>query len=200
MPCAASPPSTFCQEKVATSIFAQSIGCANKCRRGIGEGQPAAVGGDPFAVRHAHARGRAVPGEDDVAVEIDGAQIRQPAVVGFEHARAGKLQLRDDVGDPALAEVLPRQHVDAARAEHAPQRHLEGAGVGARHDGERDSRTAAPAAHASCRWRASAVAFPPANGASGRAKPRAAHPVSSRGAWRTDRKRSWRSPGAAWVF
>ena len=28
MPCAASPPSTFCQEKVATSTFGQSIGCA----------------------------------------------------------------------------------------------------------------------------------------------------------------------------
>ena len=29
MPCAASPPSTFCQENVVTSHFAQSIGCAN---------------------------------------------------------------------------------------------------------------------------------------------------------------------------
>ena len=28
MPCAASPPSTFCQENVATSTFAQSIACA----------------------------------------------------------------------------------------------------------------------------------------------------------------------------
>jgi hypothetical protein len=29
MPCAASPPSTFCQEKVATSSFGQSKACAN---------------------------------------------------------------------------------------------------------------------------------------------------------------------------
>src|SRR3954464_5612399 len=29
MPCAASPPSTFCQEKVTTSSFGQSSGCAN---------------------------------------------------------------------------------------------------------------------------------------------------------------------------
>ena len=28
MPCAASPPSAFCQEKVTTSSFAQSSGCA----------------------------------------------------------------------------------------------------------------------------------------------------------------------------
>ena len=30
MPCAASPPSTFCQEKVTTSSLAQSSGCAKQ--------------------------------------------------------------------------------------------------------------------------------------------------------------------------
>ena len=30
MPCAASPPSAFCQEKVTTSSFAQSSGCAKQ--------------------------------------------------------------------------------------------------------------------------------------------------------------------------
>ena len=29
MPCAASPPSAFCQENVTTSSFAKSSGCAN---------------------------------------------------------------------------------------------------------------------------------------------------------------------------
>ncbi len=76
---------------------------------GVGKRQAAAVGRDPIAVRHAHARGGAVPGEDDVAVEVDGAKVGQAPVVRFKHARVGELQLADDVDDPALAEVLPGQ-------------------------------------------------------------------------------------------
>ena len=52
------------------------------------------------------------------------------------HARVLQLELLDDVGDPALAEALPGEHVDAARAEQRPQRHLDGAGVGGRHDAD----------------------------------------------------------------
>ncbi len=37
----------------------------------VADGQALAVGGDPVAVRHAHAGGGAVPGEDDVGGEID---------------------------------------------------------------------------------------------------------------------------------
>ena len=118
MPCAASPPSTFCQEKVATSIFAPVDLLRKQGGRGIGEGEPAAVGGNPVAVRHPHAGRRAVPGEDDVAVEIDCARDRAASVVGFETRVHRELQLADDVGHPALAEILPRQHVDAARAQH----------------------------------------------------------------------------------
>ncbi len=49
-------------------------------------------------------------------------------------ARVLQLQLLDDVVDPARAEALPRQGIDAALPEHGPERHLEGAGVRARHD------------------------------------------------------------------
>ena len=37
----------------------------------VADRQALAVGGDPVGVGHAHAGGRAVPGEDDVVVEID---------------------------------------------------------------------------------------------------------------------------------
>src|SRR5262249_41750510 len=37
---------------------------------------------------------------------------------------------------PLLAEALPGEHVDRTRAEERPHRHLDRAGVGARHDAE----------------------------------------------------------------
>ncbi len=52
------------------------------------------------------------------------------------HAHVVELQLLDHVGDPAGAEALPGDHVDAALAEQRPQRHLDGAGVGRRHDAD----------------------------------------------------------------
>src|SRR6516165_9555391 len=71
MPCAASPPSTFCQEKVATSSFGQS--------------KSGAIGGDPIRVWDARAGCRAVPGEDDVACRIDGGKIWQFAIGRAKH-------------------------------------------------------------------------------------------------------------------
>ena len=41
MPCAASPPNAFCQEKVTTSTFVQVDRLGKDRRGGIGEGQPA---------------------------------------------------------------------------------------------------------------------------------------------------------------
>jgi hypothetical protein len=98
--------------------------------------RPSPVGGDEIGVRHAHARGGAVPGEDHVAVEIDGRKIRQLAVSGGDLAHVVELQLLDHVGDPAFAEALPGHHVGAAGAEHRPHRHLDGAGVRRRHDAD----------------------------------------------------------------
>ena len=41
-----------------------------------------------------------------------------------------------DVLGPGIAEVLPTQHVDAARAQERPQRHLHGPGLGAGNDAD----------------------------------------------------------------
>ena len=114
MPCAPSPPSTFCQEKVTTSSLAKSRLCAKAAEVASQMVRPLRSAGMKSPFGHAHARGRAVPGEDHVAVEIDAAEIGQLAVVGLDRADVGELQLLDDVGDPALAEALPGEHVDAA--------------------------------------------------------------------------------------
>ena len=72
--------------------------------------EPFAVGGDPVAVGHAHARGGAVPGEDDVAVAVD---LRSDRAARRSRPRSTRtslsLQLLLHVGDPALAEALPGQ-------------------------------------------------------------------------------------------
>ena len=47
---------------------------------GVADGDPFPVGGDEVAVRHAHARGGAVPGEDQIGVGAHLAQVRQLAV------------------------------------------------------------------------------------------------------------------------
>ena len=64
------------------------------------------------------------------------ARFGQRAVGRGQHPAVVELQLLGRVGRPALAEALPDQHVDRARAEHRPHRHLEGAGVGGRHDAD----------------------------------------------------------------
>ena len=135
MPCAASPPSAFCQLKVPTSIFVPVDVWANAARRRVAERQAGAVGRDPVGVGHADAAGRAVPGEHDVARRIDAAQIRDLAVIGSADVGV-ELELLGDVGDPAGAEALPREHGHRPRPEQRPHRHFHRAGVGGGHDTE----------------------------------------------------------------
>ena len=75
MPCPPSPPSTFCHEKVATSILSQR--CRKRTPRWcVGEAEPVAAGRDPVGVRNAHARGGAVPGEQHVVDQRDRCRDR----------------------------------------------------------------------------------------------------------------------------
>ena len=113
MPCAASPPSAFCQEKVTTSSLAKSSVCAKAAEVASQIVRPSRSACDPVGVRHAHARGRAVPGEDDVGGRIDLGEIRAvrhraPSIDGH----VLELELLGDVGDPAFAEGFPGQHGD----------------------------------------------------------------------------------------
>jgi hypothetical protein len=58
----------------------------------------------------------AIPGEDDVPREVDSRKVGQRAVIGFKNPHILELQLFDNVRDPALAEALPGENIDAARA------------------------------------------------------------------------------------
>ena len=42
----------------------------------VADRQTGAIVGDPRAIGNTHTRGRAIPCEDDIAVEIDGREIR----------------------------------------------------------------------------------------------------------------------------
>ena len=63
-------------------------------------------------------------------------EIGQRAVVGLERAQVLEPQLVARVDQPALAEALPGEDVDAAGAEQVPHRELERAGVRAGDDAD----------------------------------------------------------------
>ena len=117
MPCAASPPSTFCQDQVTTSSLSQGSVHGEGGRGRVADHQ--ALRDRPRSSRrpatarprwcrsrrtrrHASGRPRSAP-----------AARRRAAVM---HARIGELELLDDVGRPALGKALMRQHVDRPRA------------------------------------------------------------------------------------
>ena len=81
--------------------------------------RPVAVVGDPVAVRHAHARGGAVPGEDDVARRIDRGEIGQLRRNRRAAPSASSFSCLTDVGHPAFAEALPGEQGRPAAARAA---------------------------------------------------------------------------------
>ena len=88
---------------------------------GVADREPGSICRDPVAVGHAHAGSRAVPGEDDVAAEIDLREIRERAVGRLEHAHVGELQLLHDVGRPALSPKLSQASTSTPRAPSSDQ-------------------------------------------------------------------------------
>ncbi len=196
MPCAASPPSTFCQDQVTTSSLSHgsAIAKAAEVASQITRPSRSAAIQSPSGMRtpevvpfQASTRSR--------AGSICG-EIGQPAVGRGQHARIGELELLHDVGCPALGEALEGQHVDAARAEQRPQRHLDRAGIGGRHDAELPVRRACRAVRASGRSPRRGAPSARRRGGCGRAARPTAHRASSRDAWRRGRRRNWDWPDA----
>ena len=136
MPCAPSPPSTFCQEKVTTSSLAKSRFCAKAAEVASQMVRPLRSAGmkSPFGTRTPEV----VPFQVKTTSRSKSTcgEIGQLAIGRLDGADVGELQLLDHIGHPAVAEAFPGEHVDAARAEQRPHRHLDGAGVGGRHDAD----------------------------------------------------------------
>ena len=134
MPCAASPPSTFCQEKVVTSTLVQSIAWAKMAEVASAKVSPPRLAGiqSPLGTRTPEV----VPFQVNSTSRSKSTLPRSGSLPysASMHAQVFQLQLLGGVGHPALAEALPGQRVDAACAQHGPHGHLEGAGVGGRHD------------------------------------------------------------------
>jgi hypothetical protein len=132
-----SPPSTFCQEKVTTSSLAKSMLLREGRGRGVADGQALAVRRNEVGIRN-DATPEVVPFQVKTTSRSKSTSARSGGAIG-QHRRCARpcsLQLLDDVGHPAGAEAFPGQHVDAALAEQRPQRHLDGAGIGSRHDAD----------------------------------------------------------------
>ena len=106
-----------------------------RSRSGVADGEAGPLARDPGGVRNPHSAGGAVPGEDDVASRINARQIRDLAVIRGPDFGV-ELELLGNVGDPAGAEALPRQHRYGPGAEQRPDRHLHRASIGRRDDSE----------------------------------------------------------------
>jgi hypothetical protein len=136
IPCCASPPKAFCQEKVTTSSFSKIQRLRESRARRVADRQPGAVGGDPPAIRHPHARCGAVPGEHHVAGEIHLGEVGQLAVIRLDDPYVREAELLHHIRNPAGAKALPGEHVDAARAEQRPQRHFHRTCIGRGNDAD----------------------------------------------------------------
>ena len=84
MPCAASPPKTFCQEKVVTSSLSQGSSIAKAADVASQYRDPFAFGRNPVAVRDLYARCRAVP-QESVWRIMCSPHFRQLTVSRFVH-------------------------------------------------------------------------------------------------------------------
>ena len=97
-------------------------------RGGIADGKPLTVSLDPIAIRHAHTRGGAVPGKDDIVVRIDTGQINNLAVFGGLDRRV-EFKLFHHIGDPARAKAFPSEHFNRAFAQQVPHGHFDRARI-----------------------------------------------------------------------
>ena len=114
MPCAASPPSTFCQEKVTTSHLDHSIGCANAALVASLMVMPCAVRGNPVEVRDLDAGGRAVLGEDQIRRRTREGQIWQRFHRGGRHEYGNR---QASTAQPHRSPILRR---NSPRQTHRP--------------------------------------------------------------------------------
>ena len=103
---------------------------------GVADGQAFAVGGNPIAIGHLHAAGGAVPHKHRVMGGIVLAEIGDFAIRRLEDTGVFEFELLHRVGDPVFGKTFPGKQVHRAGAQKRPQRHLDGAGIGGRHNAQ----------------------------------------------------------------
>ena len=119
MPCAPSPPSTFCQEKVTTSSFFHGRSIANAAdvaSQIVSPSRSSAIQ-SPLGTRTPEV----VPFHTKTMSCVGSVfgEVGQHAVIRLDRARVLQLELLHHIGDPVLAEALPREHVDGFRSQAA---------------------------------------------------------------------------------
>ena len=163
----------------------------------VADRQALAIRRDKIGVWNAHARCRAVPGENDIMVEIDLAQVGQFAI-GRRRTRALRhFQLLYDVGRPVVGKTFPgqrRRRRGRRAATTAPFRPRQ-CPTPARC--RCDNRRARAKSRASVRSRARACPCRPWPDGSGQAPRRRDFRTTIPAAWRKDRRKNGDLTGAS---
>src|SRR6476659_6128007 len=100
MPCCASPPNTFCQEKVATSSLVQSMSCANAAEVASQMVRPLRFPAiqSPSGTRTPDV----VPFQAKTTSRSKSAEVRQLAIGRDHRPYIGKLELLENIDHPFL--------------------------------------------------------------------------------------------------
>ena len=98
--------------------------------------QPRPPVGQPVRVGDFRTGRRTVPGEDDVIILRNGAEVGDLAIGRIERREVLQLQLLNGVLDPDIAEAFPCRDGCGARPQHRPHRAFERAGVGGGQDAD----------------------------------------------------------------
>jgi len=107
-----------------------------ECSRGrIADCQALTIRGDRIAIGNTHARGCAIPCEDNIGVEVDTGEIHDLAVVSRHDLRV-ELELFDNIGHPTSTEAFPSDHRAGARTQKRPHRHFNSARIRGWHDAD----------------------------------------------------------------
>ncbi len=137
MPCAASPPSTFCQDQVTTSSLSQAASMAKAARGGVGDHQPAR-GRRGSSRRRARARRRWCRSRRTPRRATKSTCARSGSwPYGASSTRAsGSFSCLTTSVAQSSEKLSKASTSTGAGAEQRPQRHLDRAGVGGGHDAE----------------------------------------------------------------
>ena len=174
---------------MATSILSHGMSAAKMPEGGVADRQAGPIFGDPVGVRHAHARGGAVPGEHDVGRPVDLGEVRQRAIGRLEHGGV-QLQLLELRRSPSLRRSFPRRASSSCAGRAATTSPSPARRYLRRGQCRDDASRAASGCAASCPSRGRCGSCRAWSGANGPGWRWRAHRYASRAAWRRGRTRN----------